>query len=312
MKIPFLIGLTGVVGAVIAAQAGSADSILAKHTKQLQTATTLNAEFTVQVLPGGPSDYKLKLAKPAKFRLETPTEVVVGDGTTVWDYKKADNSYTQLPQTADDVKALLKREALLSWGAFFAKEPFKDTTGIKVGSKHMIKGKTVVDVSLILPGKPEKTATLFIDQDLGVARGVSIATAPDKNTIILAKDLAFSSDQAKDSDFEFAVPDGAKKVDPNAKSAGTTFEKVSPIFQNNCIGCHNSGRPRSGLDLSSYAGAIAGGRNGKDIVPGDPDNSPILAYLRANGKPQMPPSGLLAESDIALITAWIKDGAKEK
>jgi len=312
MKIPFLIGLTGIAGALISAQAGSPDSVLEKHTKQLQTATSLSADYTVQNLPGGPVEYKLKLAKPAKFRLETAEEVVVANGATVWTYKKSDNSYTQLPQTDDDLKNFLKRDSVLVWTGFFSKTPFKDATGLKVGAKHIMKGKTVSDVTLVLPGKPERTATFFIDQDLGVARGVSLKTAPDKDSIIMAKDLAISNDSTHDADFEFSIPDGAKKVDPNAKSAGTTFEKVADIFQKNCGGCHNSGRPRSGLDLTTYSGAMAGGRSGKAVVPGDPDNSPLMAYIRAAGKPQMPPNGTLSDSDIATISSWIKDGAKEK
>ncbi len=312
MKIPFLIGLTGIIGAVIAAQSGSADSLLEKHTKQLQTSTVLSAEFTVQNLPGGPADYKLKLAKPSKFRLETPDEVVVANGATIWTYKKSDNSYSQATQTEDDLKAFLKRDAVLPWAGFFAKEPFKNTTGQKVGTKHMVKGKAVEDVSLTLAGKPERTATFFVDQALGVARGVSLKDSADKSTIILAKELAISKDPAHDADFEFSIPDGAKKVDPNAKHAGVTYEKVATIFQTNCGGCHNAGRPKAGLDLTSYAATMAGGRSGKEIIVGDPDNSPLMAYLKAAGKPQMPPNGSLSQSDIDLIGSWIKDGAFEK
>jgi len=313
MKIPFLVGLTGIVGAIIAAQATSADSLLEKHTKQLQTATTLDVQYTVQNLPGGPVEYTLKLAKPSKFRFESADEVVVGDGTTVWNYKKADNTYSQAPQTADDVKKLLKRDAVFTWAGFFVKEPFKDASGLKVGAKRNIKGKPVTEVVVVLAGKPDRSATFFIDQDLGIARGVSLKTGPDKETIIMAKELAISSEPAHDADFEFSIPDGAKKVDPKAVSAGVTFEKVAAIFKANCVGCHNASRPRSDLDLSSYAATMAGGRGGKEVIAGDADNSPLMAYLKAaNGKPVMPPGGALSDSDIATVASWIKDGANEK
>lgn len=310
MKLLILFGLAGVLGALFAAQ--SADSLLEKHTKQLQAAATLTAAYTIQSLPGAPADYKLEFGKPAKFRLETPKEIVVADGTTVSDYKKDDNTYSQVPQSDTDLKALLKRDAVLPWTAFFTKDPFKDYSGFRAGGSKIMKGKSVTEISMVLPGSPSRTAIFFIDQTLGVARGVSINAGPDKDTIILAKDLAVSTEPAKDADFEFTAPSGAKKVDPNATHPGTTWAKVSDVFQTNCGACHNSGRPRSGLDLSTYAGAIAGGRNGKDVVPGDPDNSPMMSYLHANGKPQMPPSGALADTDIAKIQAWIKDGANEK
>ena len=310
MKIPFLIGLSGVIAAVIAAQATSADTLLEKHTKQLQTATTFTAQYTVQNLPGGPVEYKLKLAKPNKFRLETPDEIVVGNGTTVWSYTKKTNSYTEIPQESSDLKKLLKRDAVLAWSAFFVKEPFKDFTSVKVGANRTVKGNAVTEVAATLPEKPQKDATYLIDQNLGVARGILIKVAPDKDTVVMAKELTLGSTAPKDADYEFVAPDGAKKLDAKV-AAASGFEKVASIFQANCVGCHGSARPRAGLDLTSYAGAMAGGRSGKAIIPGDPNNSPIINYLTANNQPLMPPAGPLSSGDIATISAWIKDGAQQ-
>ncbi|MDR3690458.1 MAG: c-type cytochrome [Fimbriimonas sp.] len=310
MKIPLLIAFSGLVGAVIAAQAGSADTLLEKHTSELQSATGLTVQYTLQVLPGGgPQDYVLKLGKNGKFRLESPDETIVADGTTVWDYKKSDNSYTQAQQTDSDLKAFLKRDAVFPWVAFFVKEPFKDTTGIKVGSSRIMKGKAVTDVSMTLPGAPVRTASLFVDNTLGVARGGTIKSGEDGQTILMAKELTLSKDALADSTFSFAVPDGAKKVDP--ATAAVSFDKVAKIFNTNCIGCHGSGNPRSGLDLTSYQGVMTGGRGGAVITAGDPDNSRIMAYLKANGKPVMPPRGQLSDGDLQTIAGWIKAGAKQ-
>jgi outer membrane lipoprotein-sorting protein len=309
MKIPFLLGLSGIVGAVIASQAGSADSILDKHTKQLQSANSLSVQYTLQALPGsGPIDYSLKLGKQGKFRLETPDETIVANGTTIWDYKKADNSYTQIDESESELKNFLKKEAVFPWVGFFVKAPFKDATGIKIGANRIMKGKAITEVSMTLPTVPSRTVTLFVDNALGVARGVNIKLGVDKETILMAKDLTLSDEAPADSDFSFSIPSGAKKLDPNAVTV--SFDKVASIFQANCVGCHNSSNPRSGLDLSSYQGAMAGGRGGVDITPGDPDGSRITAYLKGNGKPSMPPRGPLSDSDLATIAGWIKAGAK--
>lgn len=307
MKIPFLIGIAGIAGAILAAHSGSPDPLLDKHTQQLQAATSLTASYSVQMLPGGPVDYKLEFAKPAKFRLESSQELEIGDGTTTWTYRKAANTYTEMPQTAASLNAFLGRDAVLPWTAFFSKDPFKDASQVKDGPSHTLRGKTVTDVSMSLMGPPERTATLYIDQELGIARGAVINAGPDRDTIILSKALAVSNQAPPDSDFAFNIPAGAKKVNP-----AKTWEGVSGIFKSNCTGCHNATRPRHGLDLSSYAGAMAGGQDGKDIVAGDPDNSPMMAYLKANGKPQMPPPGPLSDDDVAKIQGWIKAGATEK
>ncbi len=286
--------------------------MLEKHTKQLQTAASVSVQYTVQNLPGGgPVEYKLKLGKEGKFRLETPDETIVADGKTIYDFKKADNSYSQAAQTEDDLKSFLKREAVFPWVAFYVKVPFKDVTGLKVGATRVMKGKAVTEVTMSLPGKPDRTATLFIDKDLGVARGVSIKSGEDKQTILMAKELVLSNDAPNDSDFAFTIPDGAKKVDPSAV-ASISFDKVSPIFQTNCVGCHNSSSPKSGLDLSSYAGAMTGGRGGAEIVAGNPNSSRIMSFLKGAGKPIMPPRGQLSDADLATIANWIKAGAKEK
>ena len=312
MKIPFVIGLSGILGAVVASQAGSADTLLEKHTSKLQDSHTVDVQYTVQNLPGGgPIEYKLKLGKQGKYRLETPDETIVANGTTVWEYKKADNSYTQAQQAESDLKAFLKKDEVFPWTAFFVKEPFKDVTGQKVGANRIMKGKAITEVSLTLPGKPDRTATLFIDATLGVARGASIKSGEDKQVIIMAKELTVSGTDGSDADFAFTAPDGAKKLDPSV-AASVTWEKVAPIFQTNCGGCHNANNPRSGLDLTSYASAIAGGRGGSEITPGDPDNSRITAYLKGNGRPLMPPRGTLSDADLATIASWIKAGAKEK
>jgi len=309
MKIHFLIGFTGILGAVIAAQ--SADSLLEKHTKQLQDAKSLSVQYTFQNLPGGgPLDYTLKLGKDSKYRLETPDETIVADGTTVWDFKKADNTYSQAQQGTDDLKTFLKKDAVLPWAAFFVKEPFKDATGIKVGASRVMKGKSVTEVSINLPGKPDRSATLFIDTTLGVARGMSLKMSEDKQIILMAKEITVSTDAPQDSDFAFTVPSGAKKVDPSVASAAS-FDKVAAIFKSNCTGCHNSTNPRAGLDLSSYQGVMAGGQGGQEVSAGDPDGSRIMAFLKANGKPIMPPRGALADGDIQTIASWIKGGAKQ-
>lgn len=313
MKIPFVIGLSGILGAVVATQAGSADTLLEKHTTKLQDSHTVDVQYTVQNLPGGgPIEYKLKLGKQGKYRLETPDETIVANGKTVWDYKKADNSYTQVDQSDSDLKSFLKKDEVFPWIAFYKKDAFKEITGQKVGANRIMKGKAITEVSMTLPGTPERTATLFIDQTLGVARGVSLKTGEDKQVIIMAKELAVSATDGTDADFAFAVPDGAKKVDPAAAASAANWDSVAPIFSKNCSGCHNSNNPRSGLDLTSYASTIAGGRGGSEITPGDPDNSRLTAFLKGNGRPLMPPRGALSDADIATISTWIKAGAKEK
>lgn len=112
-----------------------------------------------------------------------------------------------------------------------------------------------------------------------------------------------------------AAAAGAAGAGAAATPEETYTTTVKPIFQQNCYGCHGNGpRFRGGLDLSTKAGMMKGGRDGVVIVAGDPANS-LLVKLIKNEGPEggpkvMPPMGdKLSDADIATITQWIKDGA---
>ena len=92
--------------------------------------------------------------------------------------------------------------------------------------------------------------------------------------------------------------------------------QIQPIFNNNCISCHNNGGGYAGgLDLSSFSDVLEGGNTGNNIIPNDYSNS--LLYNRITlpeqnnlSMPQFGPS--LPESDINLIAQWIDEGALEE
>ena len=91
----------------------------------------------------------------------------------------------------------------------------------------------------------------------------------------------------------------------------TTWTDVASIFSDNCTRCHGSGG-RAGLNLSSYATAIAGSNNGPVLVAGDPDNSLLVRRIRGEITPQMPRGAApLSEAEIAMIVAWINGGLLE-
>lgn len=83
------------------------------------------------------------------------------------------------------------------------------------------------------------------------------------------------------------------------------FERdVRPIFKAWCLDCHGSGEELSGgLDLRLRRFAVSGGDSGPAIVPGSPEESLLLARLRAG---EMPPTKKkVPPEQIAVIEAWI-------
>ena len=104
-----------------------------------------------------------------------------------------------------------------------------------------------------------------------------------------------------------------REIDPSLAARVSYARQVAPIFANNCGDCHSADDHKSGLDASSVATLIKGGKKaGPAIVPGKPDESPLVQYLRGLRKPQMPKGNTsLSEDDLHLIREWIFAGAKD-
>ena len=63
---------------------------------------------------------------------------------------------------------------------------------------------------------------------------------------------------------------------------------IAPILVKNCLGCHNDLKAKNGLNMSTYALLRKGGKgSGEEVViPGDAENSELVASLRADAEPR--------------------------
>jgi mono/diheme cytochrome c family protein len=81
---------------------------------------------------------------------------------------------------------------------------------------------------------------------------------------------------------------------------------IGALFEARCTGCHGE-NALSGLNLSTYAGALAGGQSGPAVVPGDPNASLIVIKQTAD----TPHFAQLSPQELDLVTSWIAAGAPE-
>lgn len=85
---------------------------------------------------------------------------------------------------------------------------------------------------------------------------------------------------------------------------------IQPIFNNNCVFCHQNGGSAT-LNLATYSGVMSGGWSGPAIIAGDYQNS--LLYQRiiqpTGTDGSMPPNDPLSQTQIDLIAQWIEEGA---
>lgn len=94
-------------------------------------------------------------------------------------------------------------------------------------------------------------------------------------------------------------------------SAAEQFElKIRPILANRCYGCHSSS-PLGGLAVNSRNGLLKGGKSGPAVIPGKPEESLLIqAITHAAEKMKMPLGApRMPDSEIALLTDWVKAGA---
>ena len=127
--------------------------------------------------------------------------------------------------------------------------------------------------------------------------------------IPLATALARSAEPAAHPKVEIPV----REIDPAAAGQVSYARQVAPIFANNCADCHSTEDHKSGLDTSSVPGLLKGGKKaGPAIVPGKPDESPLVQFLRGLREPQMPKGNpALSEEELHLIREWILAGARD-
>src|SRR5438045_2228021 len=92
----------------------------------------------------------------------------------------------------------------------------------------------------------------------------------------------------------------------------TYADQVRPIFNTNCVSCHNPDKAKAGLDLTSFSSVMAGSSSAKVIEPGDPASSLLYMLITHQAEPHMPLKGnKLPDEQLEIIRKWIEGGALE-
>ncbi|WP_420634361.1 PSD1 and planctomycete cytochrome C domain-containing protein [Candidatus Palauibacter sp.] len=88
-------------------------------------------------------------------------------------------------------------------------------------------------------------------------------------------------------------------------------DRVRPVLERSCFSCHTEGAP-SGLRLDSREGILEGGSRGPAIIPGNPEQSLLIAALRHERDDlQMPKDApQLNDAEIQGFVDWIRTGAE--
>src|SRR6266852_6857310 len=128
--------------------------------------------------------------------------------------------------------------------------------------------------------------------------------------LLLAANLSGGGAEQKSSK---AVEIPVREIVASEADKVSYARQIHPILADNCFECHSSDDHKSGLDLTIVSNLLKGGKKaGPAIVPGKPDESPLIRYVLGLRQPQMPKGeAALSEQDVHLLRSWIFAGAKD-
>ena len=93
----------------------------------------------------------------------------------------------------------------------------------------------------------------------------------------------------------------APKTCSTLPSSQVSFSKdIFPIIKLNCLQCHDAKNHFGGIVIENYTQIAESGKSGELYN---------TIQISSNGKAYMPKGGRLIDCEIALIQAWIKQGA---
>lgn len=100
---------------------------------------------------------------------------------------------------------------------------------------------------------------------------------------------------------------------PNVQQAMAFKEVIRPILEDKCFGCHGAAKQKGKLRMDEFELMMAGGKNGKIIVPGKPSESEMIKRIELpiDDDHHMSPKNKLqvTENELALLKWWVSTGA---
>jgi len=200
-----------------AAYAGAQNAgvqLLEKFESALYSAKTLSVTYTVQLIGDSATTYKLELAKPNLAKIDSPTELIVADGTKITTYDKAKKTYYKRAQTDQELSKLLAKSELSLWAGFFNENVAAKYTSVHSLGTKARKGITYNAVEFNMPAGRPTVVTYYLHETDFIARQAEYNVTDGSVTDIVifdAKSVAVgtSADPAK---YAFAPPDGSREL----------------------------------------------------------------------------------------------------
>lgn len=108
-------------------------------------------------------------------------------------------------------------------------------------------------------------------------------------------------------------PVAIRPIDPQAAPKVSYYRDIRPLLADHCVECHGATEPEGDYQVGSVAELLKSGKkHGPGVIPGKPDESPVVQFIRGELKPQMPKGNpAMSEAGLHLLRQWIAAGAKD-
>ena len=101
---------------------------------------------------------------------------------------------------------------------------------------------------------------------------------------------------------------------PDADGIAFFEAKIRPVLVERCYQCHSAGseKVKGGLRVDHREGMVKGGDGGPSVVPGKPEESPLIEAIRYGDESlRMPPKTPLTPEQVADFETWVRMGAPD-
>lgn len=135
------------------------------------------------------------------------------------------------------------------------------------------------------------------------------------SVLLLVLASHFGAELTHGDNFVFAPLQQEKKAAAIDPSRPIAQEMVLYILDSKCSTCHNPGKKKGKLDVSTLPALFAGGKNGPVIEAGDVEASVLMqrVHLPLSDDDHMPPEGKpqMDPTELQVLHEWIENGANK-
>ena len=217
--------LLAMAALAMSAVAESGKLIINGFNKTLYSAKSLSADYTVLTIGGVPHNYSVQLAKPNLAHIDTPTQTIVADGTSIITYDKSQKTYYKNPETDGSVMGLLKGNELSIWQGFFNPNAMQGLPQIEDQGAKVKNGVTYKKVVATMDPSGKRVETFFFDSG-NMPHQIEIKLNDDSTTLLTTDSLTVSPNIADPQKLAFKAPDGSRELTMDEANASKWYENL--------------------------------------------------------------------------------------